>query len=90
MTLRQMSMLKRWHVLHRDRLPVEYHVWDAMLTLWLIGWMGVPPGLLLHWTWGIGACIAMFFAPPAYVWLRTRLHRSGALRCEWLPVLRSP
>jgi hypothetical protein len=89
MTLRQMAVLKRWHVLHRDRAPIEYLAWDATLTLWLIGCMGVPPGLLLHWTWGMAACIALSFAPQAYVWLRTRLHRRGALRCDWLPVLRA-
>src|SRR5437764_681217 len=50
MTLRQMSMLKRWHVLHRDRLPIEYQAWDAMLTLWLIGCIGVLLGVYtLHW-----------------------------------------
>ena len=42
MTLRQMSQLKRWHVDHREHAPLEYHAWDGVLTLWLLGWMGVP------------------------------------------------
>ena len=88
MNLRQMSTLKRWHVAHREDAPLEYHTWDAMLTLWLMGWMGVPPALLLHWTWAIGVCVVMYFAPPAYVRLRVRLHERGALRCDWLPALR--
>ena len=88
MTLRQMSSLKRWHLAHRERSPLEYHAWDTMLTLWLIGWMGVPPALLLHWTWAVALCVLLYFAPPAYVRLRARLHRSGRLRCDWLPAVR--
>ena len=88
MTLRQMSSLKRWQVAHRAHSPLEYHTWDAMLTLWLIGWMGVAPALLLHWTWALGACAALYFAPPAYVRLRAHLHALGRVRCDWLGVLR--
>jgi hypothetical protein len=84
MTLRQMSSIKRWHVDHREQAPLEYHVWDGMLTLWLLGWVGVPPALLLHWTWMVLLCVPMFFAPQLYVRLRSRLHHRGALRCDWL------
>ena len=47
MNLRQMSDLKRWHVAHRDAAPLETQAWDAVLTLWLLGWMGPAPALLL-------------------------------------------
>ncbi len=90
MTLQQMSTLKRWHVDHREQAPVEYHTWDAMLTCWLIGWMGVAPALVLHWLWALPVCAALFLAPRLYVRLRTRLHRRGALRCDWLPALGRP
>lgn len=88
MNVQQMSILKRWFVAHRDSSPLEYHTWDAMLTLWLLGWMGVPPALLLHWLWGVALCVPLFFAPALYVRLRCRLHRRGALRCDWLGLLR--
>lgn len=84
MNLRRMTSLKRWHVEHRDESPIEYHAWDAMLTCWLLGWMGVPPALLLHWNWAVLLCVPLFFAPPLYVALRSRLHRLGRLRCDWL------
>lgn len=87
MTLRQMSTLKLWFVAHRDDAPLEYHAWDAVLTLWLLAIMGVPPLLVLHFEWGALVCLPLFFAPPAYVALRARLHRRGALRCDWLPAL---
>jgi len=90
MNLRQLSTLKRWHVAHRDRNPLEYHAWDAVLTLWLMGWMGLPPMLLLNWLWGTLLCLLMFYAPPLYVRLRLRLHRRGALRCDWLALLQAP
>jgi len=88
MNVRQMSSLKRWQVAHRDRSPVEYHAWDAVLTLWLMGWVGVPPALLLHRTWAVMLCLPLFFAPRAYVSVRARLHARGRLRCDWLPALR--
>lgn len=87
MTLRQMSLLKRWHVEHRDDAPLEYHAWDAVLTLWVLGWMGVAPLLALDLAMLLPLCVALFLAPAAYVALRRRLHRRGRLRCDWLPAL---
>lgn len=88
MNVQQMSTLKQWFVAHRDDAPLEYHAWDAVLTLWLLGIMGVPPALLLHEEWTVLLCVPLFFAPPLYVRLRTRLHQRGRLRCDWLPELR--
>ncbi len=88
MNLRQMSELKRWHVAHRDAAPLETHAWDAVLTLWLLGWMGPAPALLLGWVWLELLCVPMFFAPPLYVRLRAWLHARGALRCDWLAAAR--
>jgi hypothetical protein len=87
MNVRQMSSLKHWHMTHRRRSPLERNVWDIVLTLWLVGWIGVPPALLLHWNWAAALCALMCFAPSAYVHLRRRLHASGRLRCDWLGAL---
>ncbi len=84
MTLHQMSSIKRWQVAHREASPLEYHAWDAVLTLWILGWVGMPPALMLHWSWLVALCVPLFFAPPAYVRLRRRLHQRGRLRCDWL------
>ena len=40
MTLNELQRIKQWHVAHRADHPVEYHLWDAMLTLWVMGWVG--------------------------------------------------
>lgn len=84
MNFHQLTALRAWMQAHRAAHPVEYHAWDAVLTLWLMGWMGAPAGLLLDWPWEVVACVALFFVPPGYLRLRTRLHRRQRLRCDWL------
>lgn len=87
MTLNQLRDLKRWHVAHRQDHPLEYQVFDAVLTLWLLGWMGVPPALLLDQVMLLPLCLLAFLAPEIYRWLRVRLHRSARLRCDWANAL---
>ena len=36
MTLDQFQDLKRWHQRHEREQPLEKHVWDAVLTLWMM------------------------------------------------------
>jgi hypothetical protein len=88
MTLQQLTVVKRWHVLHRRDRPVEFHAWDAVLTLWLLGWLGIPAELILWQLYGLVASAALLFAPGAYVSLRRHLHRRGRLRCDWLEAAR--
>jgi hypothetical protein len=84
MTVQQLSYVKRWHVLHRRQRPVEFHAWDSVLVLWLLGWIGLPAGLILWQPDGVLACAMLLAVPNAYIALRRRLHRSGRLRCDWL------
>lgn len=88
MTLDQLHAVKQWHLSHRPLRPVEYHVWDTVLTLWVMGWMGLPAALILQRPSVVGACVALFFMPGGYVGLRRRLHRTNRLRCDWLGSLR--
>lgn len=84
MTLDEFQALKDWHARHAFDRPLEGHVWDGVMTLWLIGWVGTPTA------WIVGAelvalCTAgCVLLPGVYVALRRRLHRSGRLRCDWL------
>jgi hypothetical protein len=87
MTLHQLSVLKQWHVSHKRERPIEFHTWDAVLTLWLMGWLGVPAELLLWQVYGLAACAGLMLVPAGYVKLRRRLHASGRLRCDWLDAL---
>ncbi|GAB4564094.1 MAG: hypothetical protein IV105_20050 [Rhizobacter sp.] len=87
MTLQQLHAVKLWHVSHKHDCPIEYHTWDTVLTVWLVGWMGEPAALLLWWPEVAVACALFFFAPTAYVALRRSLHQRGRLRCDWLESL---
>ncbi|HET9644553.1 MAG TPA: hypothetical protein VFP68_14645 [Burkholderiaceae bacterium] len=88
MTLQQLSVVKQWHVAHRRERPVELHMWDAMLTLWLLGWFGIPAAVLLDQLYTVVLCGVLLYAPTLYVQLRRRLHAGGRLRCDWLVALR--
>lgn len=90
MTLAQLAAMKAWMTAHRARQPVEYHACDAVLTLWLMGWMGAPAFLMLDEPWAVLACVGLFFAPPGYLRLRRRLHGQQRLRCDWLEAVAQP
>ncbi|HEY4067527.1 MAG TPA: hypothetical protein VGM74_11565 [Burkholderiaceae bacterium] len=87
MRLRQFHALKVWHGQH-GRKPVERNVWDAVLTVWLLGWVGAPTAFLLQLGWAEIACASVLFLPGLYVALRRSLHRRHWLRCDWISALR--
>ena len=83
MTLQQFQSLKSWHSHHHNR-PMERNTWDAVLTLWMCGWIGGAAALVLSAPWAWVACFGLLFVPNAYVGLRARLHAQGRLRCDWI------
>ncbi len=85
MSLDELQRIKHWHMRHRDDRPVEYHLWDMMLTLWLIGWVGVIPTLAFGALWYLPLCAVASLAPTLYVAWRIKAHRARRLRCDWLP-----
>ena len=88
MTLNQFHALKLWHTRHCRDAPLEKNVWDLVLMVWLAAGAGLPAVLLLGLPLvGVG-CVALLFLPRAYVAWRTRLHRNGTLRCDWISALR--
>lgn len=86
MTLDELQRIKQWHVDHRSDHPVEYHLWDAMLTLWLMGWVGWLPAFAFEAMWAAPLCMTAMFAPTLYVTWRCRAHRAQRLRCDWIAV----
>jgi hypothetical protein len=83
MTLSQFQALELWHSHHRGH-PLERSAWDVVLTMWMMGWVGLPAALLLGVGWAEVACLAGLFLPGSYVAWRARLHRRGRLRCDWI------
>lgn len=88
MTLHQYHELEVWHARQGHRHPVERALWETVLTLWLMGWVGGPAAFLLDRTWAEFACLSALFLPGLYVALRRELHRTRRLRCDWMVALR--
>ena len=85
MTLDELQRIKKWHVAHRHDHPVEYHTWDTMLTLWVMGWVGWLPAFAFDALWSVPLCALAMAAPGLYVAWRLKAHRQGRLRCDWQP-----
>ena len=86
MNLDTLQRIKKWHVAHQSDHPVEYHAWDAMLTLWLVGWVGWIPAFAFDALWSAPLLAAAMFAPSLYVAWRAKAHREHRLRCDWIAV----
>ncbi|HVE54494.1 MAG TPA: hypothetical protein VNB23_14035 [Ramlibacter sp.] len=84
MTLEELQRIKQWHVRHQREHPVEYHLWDVMLTLWLMGWVGWLPAFTFGAIWATPLLLAAMSAPTLYVAWRLRAHRARRVRCDWL------
>lgn len=39
LTLAKLQRIKRWQLAHKQAHPLEYQAWDAVLTLWVMGWV---------------------------------------------------
>jgi len=88
--LNELQRIKAWLVAHKPSHPLKYHSFDAVLTLWMMGWIGWLPVLLFDevlWAWPL--CLLGMWAPALYVRWRARAHAAGRLRCDWLGALAS-
>jgi len=84
MTLDELQRIKKWHVAHRRDRPIEYHLWDLMLTLWVMGWVGWLPAYALDKMWTLPLCALGIAAPSLYAMWRLKAHRARKVRCDWL------
>ncbi|MCW5670454.1 MAG: hypothetical protein KIT86_12370 [Hydrogenophaga sp.] len=82
--LDELERIKRWHVVHRRDHPLEYQLWDGMLTAWVMGWVGCVPAFFSDALWLLPFCVMGIWAPGLYVGWRRKVHRSHRLRCDWL------
>ena len=83
MTLDELQRIKQWHVRHHLDHPVEGHLWDMMLTMWLAGWVGWIPAFAFDALWAAPICALAMSAPTMYVTWRLRAHQAKRLRCDW-------
>lgn len=84
--LHELHRIKRWHMEHAKDHPLEYETWDAVLTLWFMGWVGWLPTYVLDAWWAALPCVLGMLAPQLYVGWRAHCHMLHRLRCDWLEV----
>jgi uncharacterized membrane protein len=84
LTLDELQRIRLWRVAHRADHPLEYHLWDVVLTLWVMGWMGIAPALVLGLTEWLPLCALALFSPSLYIGWRRRAQVQHRLRCDWL------
>ncbi|MEO8013871.1 MAG: hypothetical protein ABI642_06985 [Polaromonas sp.] len=87
-TLAQLQRVKQWREAQHGAHPLERQVWEAVLTLWMTGWMGWLPAFAFDADWAYPLCLLGMYAPSLYVYWRARAHASQRLRCDWIDLLR--
>lgn len=85
LTLDDLQRIRQWHLAHRREQPLEGHLWDGVLTLWMMGWLGWVPALVIQAVWALPLCLMAMTLPGVYVGWRRRAHLRQRLRCDWLP-----
>lgn len=92
LSLKQLQRLRHWRVVQRERRQhrLECAVWDAVLTVWMLGWTAWLPAVALDLQTLLPLCVFGVLGPQLYVYARARAHLSGRLRCDWLQVLHGP
>lgn len=83
MPLAELQRIKQWHLRHRSDHPLECQLWDMMLTLWVMGWVGWIPAFAFDALWAAPFLAMAMSAPTLYVTWRVRAHRARRLRCDW-------
>lgn len=84
MTLDELQRIKQWHLAHKEDHPLEYHLWDLILTIWVLGWVAWLPAVAFGHEWIALMCLSGLLVPGRYVRWRTRAHQQQRLRCDWI------
>jgi hypothetical protein len=83
LTLSELQRIKRWHVAHKRDHPLEYQLYDGVLTLWVMGWVGWLPAFAFEAPWACLLCALGMAGPTLYIRWRVRAHLANKLRCDW-------
>lgn len=82
--LKELQRIQQWHLTHRAEHPQECDLWDAVITVWLMGWVGCLLMVALEAWWAAPLCAVAMLSPRLYVDWRKRAHVRQQLRCDWL------
>ena len=87
-SLAELQRIKKWQMAHQAEHPVEYELWQAVMTVWVMGWVmgwvGWLPALAYDAWWAMPVCALAMAAPGLYIAWRAKAHATQRLRCEWL------
>lgn len=86
-TLAQFRRIRRWHEAQPASHGLERRAWEAVLTAWVMGWVGWLPALEAGACWALPLCLLGVVTPRFYVYWRYRAHAAQYLRCDWLHLL---
>ena len=82
-----MQRVKEWHAAQRGGHAVEKGLWDGVLTLWVVAWIGWIPATAFEAYWAFPVCMLGMLAPGFYVAWRASAHDKRRLRCDWLDLV---
>ena len=88
LSLTHLQRVRQRLLRERPANRIEFAVWEAVLTLWILGWTGWLPAFALVAPWAFPLCVLGMLVPRLYVRARARAHDAGRLRCDWLDQLR--
>ena len=80
----ELHRIRKWHVEHAQDHPLEFQLWDAVITCWLMGWVGWLPTFALDVWWSGPLCLLGMLLPSMYIAWRTRADALNKLRCDWI------
>ena len=87
LTLTHLQRIRQRLLHERPAHRIEYGMWEAVLTLWIMGWTAWLPAFALDALWAIPLCVFGMLAPRIYLMFRARARDAGWLRCDWLEQL---
>ena len=82
--LSELHRIRKWHVEHAQDHPMEFQLWDAVITCWFMGWVGWLPTFALDVWWAGPLCLLGMLAPSMYIAWRASAHARNTLRCAWI------
>lgn len=84
LSLHTLQSVKNWHVAHQADHPLEMHLLDAVMAVWVVSWFAWLPLFILGFEWLIPFSLLGLMLPNMYVGWRVKAHAQRRLRCDWV------
>jgi uncharacterized membrane protein len=84
LSLNRLQRIKKWHVANQSAHPLELHLFDGVLTVWVMSWFAWMPLFILGFEWLIPFSFLGLMLPNLYIAWRVKAHAQRRLRCDWV------